>query len=467
LLTSTASTTRLGTTMAANIRVWVRLQHQSREEAIKLLLPRDGSDVSDVLLKVPGALNVSGYRPSELALHLALTTSDGQEAVEVVPLSNRMSLESLLAADDDNEINMVVASKEGTSVLLPPDAMNGSRASSANALVAPNPTTRPRQSGHVTTSAPKVSSLPLGRSRSPAPKIPPPAPKPAAPTPTSSSARGSSPFRRTASSTASTTNISARGAAPTVNPTSARAASAQRTSSAPRSSSAQRQTIARTNQVELPVVGAAPQRPAVSGVRRASPSRASVGPPSANSSPRPVAPVPKLPSRQAQPLVPSCATRPTAATQRKAASAVTTTVPSHQQTVTPPLSVGVCATFKPQWGNVLCAACKHSRQAHDIRQQQQRQLTRLATSSMESTPTRSDPLHRDHVDPNHNLDHGRSIAGARYSDTDMYMLATGLSTSPTPSSSGGNKSCELNLLDPPVVNNLSLGSPDGPMFDRN
>jgi hypothetical protein len=451
--------------MAANIRVWVRLQHQSREEAIKLLLPRDGSDVSDVLLKVPGALNVSGYRPSELALHLALTTSDGQEAVETVPLSNRMSLESLLAADDDNEINMVVASKEGTSVLLPPDAMNGSRASSANTA------TRPRQSGHVATSgtASKVSSIPLGRSRSPAPKIPPPAPKPVAPTPASSSARGTSPFRRTASSTSSMTNINARGAAPTTNPTSTRAASAQRTSSAPRSSSAQRQTLARTNEADVPVVGAAPQRPAVSGVRRASPSRASVGPPSANSSPRPVAPVPKLPSRQAQPLVPSCATRPTAATQRKAASAVATTTPSHQPTVTPPLSVGVCATFKPQWGNVLCAACKHSRQAHDIRQhQQQRQLTRLATSSVESTPTRS--VQRDHVDPNHILGHGRSIASARYAaqaDTDMYMLATGLSTSPTPSSSGGNKSCELNLLDPPVVNNLSLGSPDGPMFDRN
>ncbi|CUF05827.1 Hypothetical protein, putative [Bodo saltans] len=448
--------------MAANIRVWVRLQHQSREEAIKLLLPREGSDVSDVLLQVPAALNVSGYRPSELALHLAIITSDGQEAVETVPLSNRMSLESLLLADDNNEVNMVVASKEGSPA---PEAPQHRGSNVKGVAAAPVAATRPRNGSvgatgsAATSTTAKVSQLPLGRSRSPAPQIPPPAPKPAVVSGTS--ARGSSPFRRTVSSTTTTASVTTRSTAvaPPI-PTSARATSAQRSSSAPRTASAQRQPLSAPS--DSSVVTPAQRTAAPGGVRRASPLNTSRGnvSASASSSPRVVTTVAakQPPTRHAHPLVPSCATRPTAAAQRKVVAAGPTTsvaTPSQQPTavVAPPslaVSSGVCGAFKPQWGNVLCAMCKHSRQAHDVKQHQLKQVTRLS-SSLESTPTRSSVQRGEHMDPN------------------TYLVATsGLTTSPTPSSSGGgNKSYELNLLDPPVVNNLSLGSPEGLMFDRN
>lgn len=140
--------------------------------------------------------------------------------------------------------------------------------------------------------------------------------------------------------------------------------------------------------------------------------------------------------------------------------------PSQQPTavVAPPSlagSSGVCGAFKPQWGNVLCAMCKHSRQAHDVKQHQLKQVTRLSSSSLESTPTRSSVQRGEHMDPT------AFLPTMHHHNT--YLVATsGLTTSPTPSSSGGgNKSYELNLLDPPVVNNLSLGSPEGLMFDRN
>lgn len=419
-------------TTRMSIRVWVRLASQSREEAIKLILPREGSDVSDVLLQVPAALNVSGFRPSELALHLAQTDDmdgDTAEVVHEAPLSNRTALQSLLReGQQSTELNMVVRPKNGGDDIATLGVVSRPVHSQRPAVPAGRTKATPSGMG-----APSASNL-----------FPPQVPKHSTVT---ASVRAASPYRRTASATSATS----RTASPSV---AARSGSVPRASSVPRGSSAQRETSA-------PRVTSTHQPSTVRPVGTSTSTRQSLTSASSRtSSPRVMPPPPPArvkPSvvggqgaaatpRQVHPLVPSCATR-----SRKPTSLQQSDTATAASSLQAPISAGVCATFKPQWGNVLCATCKHSKQAHAIKlrqQQRQEEKSRLSgLSLLESTPVR-----HQRVDPAH-------MGGVHPSEDSFLHPSTHrtLSTSPAPSSIG-NRS-DMNLLDPPVVGNLSLGSP--------
>jgi hypothetical protein len=431
--------------MSSTIRVWVRLANQAAHEAIKLLLPRDGSDISDVLLQVPTALNVSGYRPSELALHLVFDR-DGGEGVEPDALSNRTSLEDLLErVHNANELNLEVRSKVGA---VPAQSAPSEKPAASQSRVTPTRQAVPQR-------APSPSALPL------VPKAVP--------------ARTASPFRRTAST------MSTRAAPNAPSVPFSRTGSTQRSTSAPRAPSGQRAaspkpsgTTAHTENGGL--------------ARRASPLRTASASPSMAPSPRPApstphvatvltkhqrsAPQPQTPQSPQQhrpatarhPLVPSCANRravPSTTVSRASSSSSqppAAAVPLHAV----PVSAGVCDHFKAQWGNVLCATCKHSKQAHTIKQRQQQRVEarhRLSAASLDTSSS-----YVSHQSPARSMDRHVDPASTNENHGMHHNVGTDVSASPTPSSVG-NRS-DMNLLEPPVVSNLSLGSPDGPSFDR-
>lgn len=378
---------------SVNIKVWVRLESQSDDEAIKLMFPVE-SDVSDVLLRAPTALNVGAFRPSELAA--CQITGTG----ELHHLSNRAALASI--CDRCNSVNVVIRPKASptapyvASCAMPTAAGRGTSEASA---------------GRHATRAASPSGPPLSRAKSPAP-VPP--------------RQTISPFRRTPSATVPSSSV--RQPSPLQRLPSASSRLSGHTSG----SVSLRQPSPRPT----PAMPSPRQQPATT--------------PEVSAKGRVVS------HRQPGAKQPAHAPRKAEAPQ---SSKLTLADPSGAASATaPPQSHGVCGAFKAQWGNVLCATCKHSRQAHLIREQEHKKQKRLNVhasqshadpAALPSTSAASSSLPLS-TTPSRN----RNTPKATYQDTE------GLLATPGQTQHGGSTSKgSANLLDPPTVANLSFGSP--------
>jgi hypothetical protein len=339
--------------------VWIRTEHETEDEAIRIDLPHDAY-VSDILIRAPVVMNLAAFRPVEL-----------QVVRNGAPLSNRCALATVMANDGSAPSAAFVVKPRGSAACPPPGA------APAPSTVEPEKQRRSRSQEKRVVSGAAVAARRPSTGHQPAVSLavrcvlegrPPPA-RAASPGKSHSirsvspqtvphSARvQSSPVRSAVSATAAAAVRSTKTTAPTVSSQVSAPNSARRKDQPPSSNGHQ--------------IGGAKPSPA-STPRQQSPARKTIPP--------------SLPSAKVAPPL----------TAAPAAS------PPSQSTAAKVAHVApCCSSFKAQWGNTRCATCKHSRQMHLM--MPGRKTSSSPTREAFAAPRASCDQQPHHTDPNESL----------------------------------------------------------------
>ena len=306
--------------------VWLRSEHETEDEAIRVDLPHDAY-VSDILIKAPNVMNLAHYRPVELQV-----VRDG------IPLSNRSTLSSLFSGDlGEPAASLSFVVRPRASSVSPPsrpnpdvakvvvssakDKKRSPSAGSERSNGVPVAIRRGSTGGQLATVSLAVRRV-LDEKPPPAARVPSPARNVArAPSPQTA--------RPTSVRVPSPSRVVAKQPVANKAPISARAAP-----------SAAHHTVVKTSTINATAKVVSHAAARQSSPSKVFPSPSTTTPQGGSNQPTTVAAAKSVPKSS------TAAHQPAASAGGKSAAC--------------------CAVFKAQWGNALCATCKHSRQAHQM-----------------------------------------------------------------------------------------------------